>query len=148
MDYATVVAELEKLRAENAVLRDELSALKQNGSQVKCIALLSFTPLFTWPLLQVGGIAVAAPQAAAVKVAGGHGSLASAAPALQVGLMEGTAWPQPGEDKFWERAPRSAPAPPLAGSTSSAAPAAKDSDPMHIVHVTAEMAPIAKVRPV
>ena len=92
---------------------------------------------------------MAAPQSASVvKVAGGRGTAdPTAAPAVQVGLMEGITWPQPGEDKFWERAPRSAPAPPLMGSSSSAAPPARDADPMHLVHVTAEMAPIAKVRP-
>lgn len=64
--------------------------------------------------------------------------------ASKVGLLEGIAWPTAGEAKFWDRAPRSAPAPPLTGS-SSMAPPEQDANPMHIVHITAEMAPIAKV---
>lgn len=59
-------------------------------------------------------------------------------------LDAGIAWPARGE-KFWERAPRTAPAPPLAGASRSAPPPERDSQPLSIMHISAEMAPIAKV---
>ena len=53
-------------------------------------------------------------------------------------------WPTPDENPpFWERAPYPAPLP---GDGDDEAMAAKrDPNPLHVVHVTAEMAPIAKV---
>lgn len=59
---------------------------------------------------------------------------------VQSGLEAGIIWPTPGE-KFWERAPRTAPAPVPGGI---APRVERDNYQLEIVHVTAEMAPIAK----
>jgi glycogen synthase len=75
---------------------------------------------------------------------------------LKTRLRAGIRWPLPGETAFWERPPRESPLPlpaSLAGSSSTTMPARPGSThfasprgtPLHVVHVTAEMAPVAKV---
>jgi len=61
-------------------------------------------------------------------------------------LTEGVAWPNKG-DRFWEHSPRLTPVPLALGDVGGGALAERTPDPMpvHVVHVTAEMAPIAKV---
>ncbi len=56
--------------------------------------------------------------------------------------MEGIEWPKPDEQRFWDRAPRSSLAPIV---LTPPPPPEQDANPMHIIHITAEMAPIAKV---
>lgn len=56
-------------------------------------------------------------------------------------IEENIAWPSPGE-KFWDRAPTHQPLQLSGGSDDSAI---KDARSLEVVHVTAEMAPIAKV---
>ena len=63
---------------------------------------------------------------------------------MQSDLLGGITWPSPSEARFWDRAPRTSPAP-ISGGTAAAPVQELDADPMHIVHITAEMAPIAKV---
>jgi starch synthase len=59
-------------------------------------------------------------------------------------LRDGINWPQPNQvPPFWERDARASPMP-LARTVSSSAQE-KDADTMQIIHITAEMAPIAKV---
>ncbi|KXZ52394.1 hypothetical protein GPECTOR_9g438 [Gonium pectorale] len=80
-----------------------------------------------------------APEASAVAAPVLERPVESVQPADEGGIL----WPTPGE-AFWERAPRTSPAP-LAPGGSSQPPAPRDPQPLHIVHLTAEMAPIAKV---
>ena len=64
-------------------------------------------------------------------------------------LRDGINWPtQGGEAQFWNRNPRSTPRPTLSSSASnsiSQPPSKPVANPVHVVHITAEMAPIAKV---
>lgn len=62
---------------------------------------------------------------------------------LMAELEKGINWPSPG-DKFWETEPRSSPFSYDLGPNNLPAPP-KDPKPLHIVHLTAEMAPLAKV---
>jgi len=110
--------ELAKLRAENAKLREELAQYKKDAGEA------------TAPQASTSAAAVAVE--APVK-------------SLKDALRDGIAWPSPNEPKFWDRAPRSEPMPPLASPPGSVLSTERDSTPMHIVHITAEMAPIAKV---
>ena len=64
--------------------------------------------------------------------------------ACQGNLHDGIQWPSPNEARFWDRSPRTSLAPIDDGASST--PPEQDADPMHIVHITAEMAPIAKVK--
>lgn len=69
----------------------------------------------------------------------------NAAPAqgsLEGKLSAGVRWPSQQEDAFWERPPRNEPL--LVGGMQPP-PTVKDSTPLHVVHLTAEMAPLAKV---
>ena len=61
---------------------------------------------------------------------------------LLAALEEGIRWPAPGS-AFWEAPPRAEPLP-VAPPPSLAR--SQDQRKLHVVHVTAEMAPIAKVR--
>ncbi len=56
-------------------------------------------------------------------------------------------WPEPNEAQFWDRAPRAELLPLAAAGDAAFGGASQevDADPVHIVHFTAEMAPIAKV---
>lgn len=59
-------------------------------------------------------------------------------------IAAGIHWPDPAtETAFWERPPRDAPV--SIGGAANHAAADKDRRSLHVVHMTAEMAPIAKV---
>jgi len=60
-------------------------------------------------------------------------------------LERGVAWPTPGS-KFWEQAPRGTPMPVDVGAGKNSLVQPRDSRCLDIVHFTAELAPIAKVR--
>ncbi|PNW71709.1 hypothetical protein CHLRE_16g665800v5 [Chlamydomonas reinhardtii] len=117
-EMVSVDEELTRLRKENELLRAQLALYQQNQQP------------------SVGAAAVA-PPAAATKV------LEKPAPAKQASVDGGIIWPKPGE-AFWERSPRASPMP-LQGGAAEAPPVERDGNPMHIIHITAEMAPIAKV---
>lgn len=59
-------------------------------------------------------------------------------------MEAGIKWPKPEEGSFWERPPRDVPMP-LTPPGGTAAAVQKDPRAFHVVHITAEMAPIAKV---
>lgn len=59
-------------------------------------------------------------------------------------LEAGIVWPQGREDRFWERPPRKAPLS-LPGPPGKEGPPATAAEPLTIIHIAAEMAPIAKV---
>ena len=65
------------------------------------------------------------------------------AEALLEQVEAGIVWPQAGSS-FWEQPPRKAPLP-VAPPAGAGAGAKRDPRQLHIVHVTAEMAPVAKV---
>uniref|UniRef100_A0A7R9YVB8 Starch synthase, chloroplastic/amyloplastic n=1 Tax=Chlamydomonas euryale TaxID=1486919 RepID=A0A7R9YVB8_9CHLO len=60
-------------------------------------------------------------------------------------LNEGIRWPRKDEQRFWDRAPRYEPRPVEGGQGAGGGALEKDTNPLHIIHITAEMAPIAKV---
>lgn len=137
---ADLVAEVEALRADNARLRAQLG---MPPMEVK---------------VMVAQPAAAAPQGAQQGQPAPAMATEAEASALNklVGQAsrDGIKWPQPNEPNFWDRPPReqaaagSSSAP--AAAESSAPPAAavpqeKDSVQMHVCHITAEMAPLAKV---
>ncbi|KAK9918038.1 hypothetical protein WJX75_000711 [Coccomyxa subellipsoidea] len=57
-------------------------------------------------------------------------------------IERGIQWPQPSEKSFWERTPRTEP---VSLGASSSGTVLRDQRSLHVVHMTAEMAPIAKV---
>jgi starch synthase len=59
-------------------------------------------------------------------------------------ISSGINWPSPSEDRFWERDAHSSPftLPPSSSNTQSPD---QDPSPLHIMHISAEMAPVAKV---
>lgn len=59
-------------------------------------------------------------------------------------ITQGIQWPTKDEAMFWNRAPRTVPMTLPDGDT-SVPPVERDAQALHVVHVTAEMAPIAKV---
>ncbi|KAK1323298.1 hypothetical protein QJS10_CPA02g01605 [Acorus calamus] len=71
-----------------------------------------------------------------------HAALTSSADPKKFSV-EPIDWPSPDDEiKFWNR---DFPSWDTTGSSSGLDSAERDPDPMHVVHVTAEMAPIAKV---
>lgn len=62
-------------------------------------------------------------------------------------LQDGIRWPERGEANFWERPPRTSPPPFELYDTGGGADVVhpRDRIALHIVHITAEMAPVAKV---
>ena len=64
-------------------------------------------------------------------------------------LEDGIAWPEAGEDEFWNRGPRAdgtmCLSEELQDTRKEPYGSATNTSPIHIVHVTAEMAPLAKV---
>lgn len=68
---------------------------------------------------------------------------AAGAKDLKQQLEAGVNWPTPGS-AFWEKPPRSAPLP-VAPPAGLGAAGVQDQRRMHVVHITAEMAPHAKV---
>lgn len=71
--------------------------------------------------------------------------------ALIKALEDGIAWPEAGEQEFWNRGPRTGDdgtmclSEDLQDTRNESYSANKSQSPIHIVHVTAEMAPLAKV---
>lgn len=63
---------------------------------------------------------------------------------MQKQLERGISWPEPGSD-FWTLPPRTSPMPIDIGEGNAIVNTPRDSTPLHIVHITAELAPIAKV---
>ncbi|GLC45319.1 hypothetical protein PLESTB_000309300 [Pleodorina starrii] len=120
--------ELVRLRRENELLRQQL-ALYQQASK---------------PASDAAAAAGAAPVAASAAAATAAVEVLEAPATVQEPSIDGgILWPTAGE-RFWERAPRTAPAPLECGAAQQP-PLQRDANPLHIVHVTAEMAPIAKV---
>ncbi|KAL4430366.1 hypothetical protein ABPG77_002172 [Micractinium sp. CCAP 211/92] len=117
-----LLAEVERLRAENEALRAALADLQSSESAAE--------------VLEAAANAAVAPTKAAP---------AEPVKSLAEQLEEGIRWPSPEEGNFWERPPRTAPLPlaPPAGSGTRAVP--RDPCAFHVVHITAEMAPYAKV---
>lgn len=127
---ADLAAEVERLKAENEALRAALAGYQQCGP---------------------AEVSLEAPAAAAAGEAGAEGAAAAAAgapakPALPLAqqLEQGIQWPSPEEGSFWERPPRAAPLP-LAPPPGAAGAAQRDPRSVQVVHITAEMAPHAKV---
>lgn len=124
---ADLAAEVERLKAENEALRAALAGYQQCGPAEVTLA-----------------------ARAAAGVAGEDGAAAAAgAPAkptvsLAQQLEDGIQWPSPEEGSFWERPPRAAPLP-LAPPPGAAGGAQRDPRSVQVVHITAEMAPHAKV---
>ena len=119
---ALTVDALERLQDENALLKLRVQQLE---AQVAA--------------LQAGDDAAAAelkPAGAAAAPA----EPAAAEPADFEALLAEMRWPSPEDERpFWERPPRAA----AEGPPARAGP--RDPHPLHVVHVTAEMAPLAKV---
>ncbi|EIE18024.1 soluble starch synthase [Coccomyxa subellipsoidea C-169] len=89
--------------------------------------------------------ASASADAAAQQPAGRSVTTAPAPKEVTLEVIEGgISWPQPQEEAFWERPPRSEAELWHAGASSSG-PVVRDQRSLHVVHMTAEMAPIAKV---
>ncbi|KAI7843173.1 hypothetical protein COHA_003157 [Chlorella ohadii] len=127
---ADLAAEVERLKAENEALRAALAGYQQCGP---------------------AEVSLEAPAAAAAGEVGAEGAAAAAAgapakPALPLAqqLEQGIQWPSPDEGSFWERPPRAAPLP-LAPPPGAAGAAQRDPRSVQVVHITAEMAPHAKV---
>jgi hypothetical protein len=120
LDAAELAAEVERLRAENEALRVALAGYQKCGPAEVTVATA------------VDAASAAAPAAAAA-------TAADIAAQLEAGIL----WPSPEEGSFWERPPRNAPMP--LGPASPAAGVQRDPRSMHVVHITAEMAPYAKV---
>ena len=126
---ADLVAEVERLKAENDALRAALAGYQQCGpAEVSLEAAPAEAP--------AEGAAAGAAGAAAAPAKLGRPTLKQ----LEAGIQ----WPSPEEGSFWERPPRAAPLP-LAPPAGGPAGAPRDPRSMHVVHITAEMAPHAKV---
>lgn len=123
---ADLAAEVERLKAENDALRAALAGYQQCGPAE----------------VTLNAPAAAGEEGAAA--AAGAGSLTKPLIPLAQQLEEGIQWPSPEEGSFWERPPRAAPlalAPPRGAAPSGQ----RDPRSVHVVHITAEMAPHAKV---
>ncbi|EFN53763.1 hypothetical protein CHLNCDRAFT_25546 [Chlorella variabilis] len=121
-DAAELAAEVERLKAENEALRVALAGYQ------KC------------PPAEV---TVATAAAAAAEVAASPAAAPATAADIVTQLEAGIKWPSPQEGNFWERPPREAPMP--LGPPTPAGGATRDPRSFHVVHITAEMAPHAKV---
>eukprot|EP00884_Botryococcus_braunii_P005626 jgi/Botrbrau1/15064/Bobra.118_2s0012.1 len=121
-----------RLQAENAALRRELA--KYQGVPPQQVTF-EFEDVWQWEGYGVGEDTDEA-EAMGPELAG----------RLDVSNLEdGVVWPLPDEQPpFWERAPRTAPLPRyLLGDRTPPEP--PDPRPLYVVHMTAEMAPLAKV---
>ncbi|GAB4815898.1 hypothetical protein N2152v2_002944 [Parachlorella kessleri] len=127
----TLESEVGRLRAENEALRRELAKLQQCAPEQVLV-----------PGLPTADGTGEAPAAAAAPAAGGTVGLAESPETLLERLEAGIVWPQPGS-AFWEQQPRTAPLP-VAPPAGTVAGAKRDPRQLHIVHITAEMAPVAK----
>ncbi|EFJ39907.1 hypothetical protein VOLCADRAFT_108446 [Volvox carteri f. nagariensis] len=125
----TVEEELLRLRRENELLRQQLALYQQAAAPISID-----TP--------ESAVKSQAPTPAAARVETLERPTATKQAA---GPEAGILWPQAsGGEKFWERAPRTAPAPLDRGAVQEP-PVERDANTLHVVHITAEMAPIAKV---
>lgn len=135
-DASELASEVEKLKAENEALRTALAKYESQRNAPPGEAGAASTDPAAEPA--ASGAAAVAEVAAA----------AAGAPASGVGLLArletGIKWPTPEEGNFWERAPRHTPLP-LTPTPPSTAAAQRDPRSFHVVHITAEMAPCAKV---
>lgn len=123
---ADLAAEVVRLKAENDALRAALAGYQQCGPAE----------------VTLDAPAAAGEEGAAA--AAGAGTLTKPTLPLAQQLEEGIQWPSPEEGSFWERPPRAAPlalAPPRGAAPSGQ----RDPRSVHVVHITAEMAPHAKV---
>lgn len=129
-----VAVTAETLQARVELLEHENLALKKQVAALRGI-----------PLEEVQSFPDEGPATADAASPSSAASAAAAAPAPALAAVDNVLWPTPGE-KFWER-PVQASYSPLAGaSAGNAAAVTKDARPLKVVHITAEMAPIAKVR--
>ncbi|KAK9803610.1 hypothetical protein WJX72_004636 [[Myrmecia] bisecta] len=85
----------------------------------------------------------AAQASGAAKPADQPAEPAEPAVSLEQQLEDGIRWPVPNEARFWERPAREAPMP--LGPEDGPSTSERDPRQLHVVHCTAEMAPIAKV---
>ena len=124
LNNANLATELQRLKEENEALRLTLASYQQCDPEEVTVA----------PEGAAGGSSSSSSSSSAAPVV-----FASAA-ALESGIR----WPTPGEDAFWERPPREAPLPlgPLAPAPGGGK---RDGRGFHVIHITAEMAPCAKV---
>eukprot|EP00879_Flechtneria_rotunda_P011073 GHRR01011570.1.p1 GENE.GHRR01011570.1~~GHRR01011570.1.p1 ORF type:complete len:636 (+),score=228.04 GHRR01011570.1:282-2189(+) len=136
-----LVRQIAALQTENARLKAELTELRQAAATAASSPAASAT-------LAAAGAPGAAAAAAAAGAAGSVEALKAepATAGTEVFLRQlelGVAWPTPGT-KFWDLPPRATPMPVDVGAGSSSVQP-KDSRSLDIVHLTAELAPIAKV---
>lgn len=158
---ADLKSRIQELEAENAALREALLAAqsRQNGdgSGIFCVPSLdedagldaAAVPPAQAAKTQDLSASLAQAQAAAANAAASNAvPVAAAAPVQSPSdileqLEKGIKWPTPGSPAFWEHPARDAPLP----LTDGPFPPDAHLPPcnLHIVHVTAEMAPVAKV---
>ncbi|KAL6780709.1 SSS4 [Auxenochlorella protothecoides x Auxenochlorella symbiontica] len=134
---ADLMALVKQLRAENSALRVQLARaglLPSGGKRAQ----------------DASAPAPPSPQARALasprrkrEDPDPHQSKGQSLPSLAE-LEAGIVWPQGREDRFWERPPRKAPLS-LPGPPGKEGPPATAAEPLTIIHIAAEMAPIAKV---
>lgn len=127
-------ASREELHALVIKLQDQVESLKAELAAVKQQQAPASTP-------PPSAASKAAPQVV-------QDESAVAAPSTELqgldGLEKGINWPQVGS-QFWDKAPRHAGIALEDISPPGQAKIQKDQAPLHIVHMTAEMAPVAKV---
>lgn len=139
---AQLQAALEEVLAENEALRAALA------SHQGCAPDQVTIPL---PGAATSSAMKGAPSEVQVQKAAAPPATAAAAAApaaSEYDLESGILWPAPGgEPNFWDRAARATPIPVASqdGAGSSNAGGTAPDKLLHVVHVTAEMAPIAKV---
>ncbi|BDA42114.1 Glycogen synthase 1 [Coccomyxa sp. Obi] len=132
------VPSTEQLLAENRALRRALS--KVQGVPPEEVRF----ELDGEERLGNGAATIEAAPAAAHRQPSSKGVTIAPAPE-QVSLKaieKGIRWPEPSEEAFWERSPRSEP---VSLGASGSGSSVRDPRSLHVVHMTAEMAPIAKV---
>ncbi|KIY93888.1 starch synthase [Monoraphidium neglectum] len=141
---ARMAQELEALRRENALLKQQLRQAGLSGADTSTTVAAPEAPTAA----AAAEAPVAQPPAAAPRREAGRGGAAGAAAAAGTEaflrrLEAGVAWPDP-STPFWEAAPRSEAMPFDVGAGPPEAPP-QDARPLQVVHFTAELAPIAKV---
>mmetsp|Transcript_9372 Transcript_9372/g.23219 ORF Transcript_9372/g.23219 Transcript_9372/m.23219 type:complete len:657 (-) Transcript_9372:563-2533(-) len=126
---ASLEQEVQRLRAENEHLRRELEQWRGSSAQASGSVQVEMAPAHT-------------PGAFTV-VRSADSVTTMPASELRDMLTHGINWPTPGE-RFWERSPRNTPFP-LQLEDSVRIPKERDAQALHIVHISAELAPIGKV---
>ncbi|KAF5835110.1 soluble starch synthase [Dunaliella salina] len=124
-----VLKELEALREENQRLKE------MNARLIKEKAIA-----FEAPAATTAGPAIAPPVIEPKRSSGPSTSPSGS----ESPLARGIHWPTPNEPNFWDRPARHEPFP-LKLEDSLQMNIEKDSIPLHIVHISAELAPIGKV---